>query len=239
MIQARTDTSLISFELHLDTGLNLLIDGEWTRRGEYNQEEVFDTLPQFFERLHILPMSLSKGCWEDDDFVAFRIQADLQSKQPADLLIDEISAWGEANELIRSYGYVGLQKTVERSPRMTRQEALDRFNGVVDGMGLGLDADITDPVAGLTRFGVRTTASCQGHDARALAYPWIDIDAAYQDQAELMLAGLEGFMLKPKGANSITYRILPTDTDGAYSDYQSARERLHQWGEHLLTTDSL
>lgn len=54
---------------------------------------------------------------------------------------------------------------------------LKELSGIGDKLGLGLDAKIKETVAILQLLNINTSGSCEGHADRALAAPWIDIDA--------------------------------------------------------------
>lgn len=64
-----------------------------------------------------------------------------------------------------------------------RQEQLDatlaEYDGVVDGLGLGLDPGIKRTVVLMNLLGMSTSGSCEGHpdQEHGLDYPWIDISA--------------------------------------------------------------
>lgn len=63
----------------------------------------------------------------------------------------------------------------EKEKRLKRE--IEELDGVGDKLGLGIDPKIKETVATLILLGINTSGSCEGHPDRALAAPWIDIDA--------------------------------------------------------------
>ncbi|MGH7157235.1 MAG: hypothetical protein ACREGG_03960 [Candidatus Saccharimonadales bacterium] len=59
----------------------------------------------------------------------------------------------------------------------TFDQALARVNEISDNLGMPVDEAIKVPVAALWANGIHTTGSCEGHLDRALAFPWVDIEA--------------------------------------------------------------
>lgn len=56
------------------------------------------------------------------------------------------------------------------------QNALLKVESITDGMNLGIEKEIREPVAAMMANGFITTGSCGGHsDGRGTPYPWIDI----------------------------------------------------------------
>lgn len=55
----------------------------------------------------------------------------------------------------------------------------------VDGLGLGIDPGIKNTVIVLNLLGFKTSASCEGHMDRALAYPWVDFETENQEVVAL------------------------------------------------------
>ncbi len=54
---------------------------------------------------------------------------------------------------------------------MTYEEALKQVDKMTDGLGMPIDPSIKPLVAALHMHDFSTTASCEGHLGRALAYP--------------------------------------------------------------------
>lgn len=80
-------------------------------------------------------------------------------------------------------------------PLRSAREARSYTRGFVDGLGRGLDTKIAPTIAGMWRFGVETSASCQGHIRRGLPHPWITVPRRAASDLERLLAAypLEGF----------------------------------------------
>lgn len=70
----------------------------------------------------------------------------------------------------------------------------DYVNTLTDGLGLGIDEGIKEPVVGLNLLGVNTRQSCEGHvdTGHGIAAPWIDIKAKPTTEA----AGLREASMK-------------------------------------------
>jgi hypothetical protein len=102
-----------------------------------------------------------------------------------------------------------------------------------------IDEEIRKPVAAFKILGVRTIMSCQGHQERALPYPWISFNA--QDlaklKAALQLYPLPGFTFEHGR------RLLPAQaTEGAAgqsTSLLSQRAELNKWATAVLQDSSL
>lgn len=57
----------------------------------------------------------------------------------------------------------------------TWEETAKHFRRVVDRLGKPIDEGIFETVVALNMLGITTRASCEGHLAWGLPYPWIDI----------------------------------------------------------------
>jgi len=53
-------------------------------------------------------------------------------------------------------------------------EVRTEVHRLIDGKGLKIDPSIKDLVIGLRRWGVRTDASCEGHENWGEPLPWVD-----------------------------------------------------------------
>lgn len=62
------------------------------------------------------------------------------------------------------------------------KQVATEFNKITDKLGLPIDAGILDTVIALNLFNVNTTQSCEGHIDRAIAAPWVDIQAPETDE---------------------------------------------------------
>lgn len=56
------------------------------------------------------------------------------------------------------------------------EEVKKEVDRLRDKLDLEIDEKIKDLVIGLRRWGIETTASCEGHSDGGLPYPWVDID---------------------------------------------------------------
>lgn len=83
----------------------------------------------------------------------------------------------------------------EAADRYAREQRLaeirDELNEFKDGLGHPLDAGIVETLVGLRAHGIRTSQSCAGHDDRALALPWVDIDVPEPENLEDDVAVME------------------------------------------------
>lgn len=56
-------------------------------------------------------------------------------------------------------------------------EMLDKVDHIVDGLGHPIDEQIKPLVIGLLMWGIRTTASCEGHAEEGRHFPWVEVVA--------------------------------------------------------------
>ena len=119
------------------------------------------------------------------------------------------------------------------------QQALEWVRQQTDALGMPIDEEIRKPVAAFKILGVRTIMSCQGHQERALPYPWISFNA--QDLAKLQ----EALRLYPLPGFTFEHgrRLLPaqaTETGGGQAvSWLSQRADLNQWATAILQDSSL
>ncbi len=74
------------------------------------------------------------------------------------------------------------QHAAERFAREQQLQAIrDELSEVKDGLGEPIDPGITETLVGLKANGINTTQSCEGHDDRAEALPWVDVGATEPD----------------------------------------------------------
>ncbi len=66
-------------------------------------------------------------------------------------------------------------------------ETIAQLNHTYDGLGLGIDPNILETVAGCIVHGFTTRQSCGGHlELKKLRYPWIDIIAPNEPKIEFI-----------------------------------------------------
>lgn len=61
---------------------------------------------------------------------------------------------------------------------MDERQARQQLSLTVDGLGEAVDPDITEALVAFLMAGFETYASCGGHADRALAWPWVQFQAA-------------------------------------------------------------
>lgn len=137
-------------------------------------------------------------------------------------------------------------RSSRRSGR-TPEESLRFARSLVDGIGNGLDLESIEPVAALHFLGVPTTASCNGHDDRALAFPWIDFQAP-RENGEFLLESLPGWTIVQRGeGDKKSYRLNPRQIEKindrsfdhwSYEDWSPAREDLSRFARAVLGDES-
>jgi hypothetical protein len=131
-----------------------------------------------------------------------------------------------------------MHKPVTCSYSAAGQQALEWVQRQTDALGMPIDEEIRKPVAAFKILGVRTIMSCQGHQERALPYPWISFNA--QDlaklKAALQLYPLPGFTFEHGR------RLLPAQAaetaDGQAVSWLSQRAELNQWATAILQDSS-
>jgi len=119
------------------------------------------------------------------------------------------------------------------------QQALEWVRQQTDALGMPVDEEIRKPVAAFKILRIRTIMSCQGHQERALPYPWISFNA--QDlaklKAALQLYPLPGFTFEHGR------RLLPSQAAesgaGQAASLLSQRADLNKWATAVLQDDSL
>jgi len=119
------------------------------------------------------------------------------------------------------------------------QRALEWVRQQTDALGMPIDEEIRKPVAAFRILGVRTIMSCQGHQERALPYPWISFNA--QDlaklKAALQLYPLPGFTFE-HGRRLLPAQAAET-TGGQGVSLLSQRADLNKWATIILQDSSL
>jgi hypothetical protein len=119
------------------------------------------------------------------------------------------------------------------------QQALEWVRQQTDALGMPIDEEIRKPVAAFKILGVRTIMSCQGHQERALPYPWISFNV--QDLAKLKAA------LRPYPLPGFTFehgrRLLPDQAaesgGGQAASLLSQQADLSKWATIILQDSSL
>lgn len=75
-----------------------------------------------------------------------------------------------------------IEAAAERFAREQRlMDIRTALADIRDGLGHPIDAGITETLVGLKAHGIETDQSCEGHDDRANALPWVDISAPEPD----------------------------------------------------------
>lgn len=96
------------------------------------------------------------------------------------------------------------------------EEAAARFARMTDSLGKPIDPGIFEAVVALNLLGIRTVASCEGHQEWGVPHPWIDIGADLAQKYRLhgylsqfyaqypvnvdCLLGFHGYRLRSAGA---------------------------------------
>jgi hypothetical protein len=119
------------------------------------------------------------------------------------------------------------------------EKALHWSSGLRDGLGLGLDPEMNEPVAALHLLDIETEGSCQGHQDRGMPFPWIDTRASQEERAAIQ-KHLPGFHFVEKGFGpAATWRLVPLEvssiTEGKpQGDWDRARAELRAWAQDVL-----
>lgn len=114
---------------------------------------------------------------------------------------------------------------------------------LVDGIGRGLDPESVLSVAALHFLGVETTASCNGHEDRGYAFPWIDFTRP-RENGQFLLEALPGWTIVQRGqGESRSYRLNPRQiekiddqrsNDLPFDFWEPAREELDRFARAVL-----
>jgi hypothetical protein len=77
-----------------------------------------------------------------------------------------------------------LVDSLANSEKIQRWEELTALlKETTDRLGAEIDSGIFETVVAFNAFGFKTTQSCEGHIDHGVAAPWVDIEAAEQDEA--------------------------------------------------------
>jgi len=66
------------------------------------------------------------------------------------------------------------------------QDTLRALDGVVDKLGMPIDAHIKETVAALKCTGFETSGSCEGHLDRGVKAPWVDLSFFSEERRKLL-----------------------------------------------------
>jgi hypothetical protein len=71
---------------------------------------------------------------------------------------------------------------------------------LTDGLGMHIDPGIRDAVTALRLLGLRTEASCEGHDSWGVGAPWVSIGAHPTPELTIAFVSLSRSRLQSLGA---------------------------------------
>jgi len=127
--------------------------------------------------------------------------------------------------------------------KCSKKEAEDRASTVSDKLGLSLDEKITPIVAGLHRYGIKTQASCQGHEDWGNSYPWVEIAlSSLDDLKQLFGHTLLKFEVQEFGVDVDHYAglllpkkvIVKESLTKPHTNYQALNCERNSWQQQLL-----
>lgn len=167
--------------LVVDCGRDREIEpGDWVYQGSRNQQIIQGGLRRLVEEL---PGEVVE-VWgwdhrveeEWDLFVRYGVSVELQmATKDLPQLWEAWDSWRDQyGEWISDSGVRGAGRDPLMQPLISREQALQQVAGLADRLGEGLDAGMINTVAACRRWGIETTASCQGHHDHGLAFPWLD-----------------------------------------------------------------
>jgi excisionase family DNA binding protein len=113
--------------------------------------------------------------------------------------------------------------------RQTWNDLEERMARTIDRLKKHIDPGIMQTVVALNAMGIYTTASCEGHLDRALAYPWIDVSL---EEAESLSDQILAFVREGKREEEETQRLMQKHRELVLQAEYSLVKHLEDFYQH-------